>query len=322
MHRYCASVAIATIVALSATSPAQADQLYMGEGIFAPNSIWRMNSNDPNGTFTTLRNNTEQNSVRDIFLDDANGFMYWTADHPLNSQTPAKIRRADLNGNNVVDIPVTQPLGQVFGINVDPATGFIFYATFPDTVAGASNGLMRTPIGGGGALPIATLASGTFQGVAVDPAAQRIYATANDFTGGKRVVSMNYDGTGLVTLYNLPNTVTPGDIEIDVPRNRLVFTHSDGGDRHIAVGSLDGTAMLDIIDVANNADFIALSLNGRKVFFSDISDDDIYSVHFNGTREKRLRGVPNAFALEVLVPEPASLMLVALGGLALTRRRR
>ncbi len=317
----------AVVVLCNSPSPAAADMLYMGDGIFAPNSIFRMDSANPNPTFTVLRNDTELGSIRDIHLDAANNRMYWVADPPLNTVQSALIRVSALDGTGGVTIPVTTPLGQIHGLAVDASQGFIYIATFRNVLSGAPSGIGRIPLAGGSYTPLFTNTSGFVSGIALDPVAGKLYAALNLYDAqsnpNRSIVRMNLNGSNLQTLYNAPGAEYGlEDIEIDVAQNRLVVVHSSNLS-DIAVGSLDGAAPLQLINAAGSAHDIALSGDGQRIFYSDISADTIRTINFNGTGDTLLRTVHNVFALESLVPEPAlSLLLMPAAGYALLRRRR
>jgi hypothetical protein len=250
--------------------------------------------------------------------------MYWVADRPANTTNPALIRMSAIDGAGASTIPVTTPLGQIHGLSVDTIHSNIYISTTRDLLSGAPTGIGRIPLAGGAYTPLFTHTSGFVGGLEVDPVAGKVYAALNLFDAlanpDRRIVRMNLDGSNFETLYTITDAEFGlEDLELDVPRNRLVVVHSG----NIAVGSLDGTAGLQIIDTVGTAYDIALSADGQSMFYSDILTNRIHSINFDGTGDTLLRSGYKAFAVESLVPEPATVLLAvaAVGWMALRRVR-
>lgn len=303
------------------TSNIQADTLYMGEIVSPWISLTRMDSLDPTGSFEYLRFATEPGWVHDIELDPAHNRMFWSADPPANVQTSAQIRTGDLNAQGMTIVPMTTTVGPIFSLASDPSLDQLFFATSASGIIGAQSGIMSVSMTGGAATMIMPFSSGSIYGLAADPVAQKLYVAMNvrDMSNVRdsRVIRMNYDGTGIETLYDLADSDSLADLEIDVARDRLVFARN--GD--ISVGTLDGSQPLQVINTVRSPLGIALSNDGNSIFFSDISNDSIHSINFDGSSETFLNTVFNVGGLEVLVPEPAGVCLFGLLGLGLVRCR-
>ena len=296
------------------------DTVYMGNYIpVTGNSISQLDTDVGQTSFAYVRLNSEPDNIRDIFIDRPANRMYWTIGGSFSS---AHVRYADLQGNGLGTIYPSQSAYYMFGVAVDAAVDRVFVSH----VSGSSRGLYSMSLTGGAVTPLYTMPRGTIPGVAIDPVNQKIYASHSvsaDTLGNpadNRIIRMDYNGGNLETLYTLGDTDYPGDIEIDLARNRLVFAHSAS----IAVGSTDGAATLQIITPAlpSSISAIGLSGDGQEVFVSDITNDAIYRVNLDGSGDSHIATVFNAYALESLVPEPASMALLGLGGLVLLRRRR
>ena len=306
-------------VLLFSASSVDADMLYLSQGLYGTGDLHRLDSESPGSIYPALFDNPAAGNLRDIHLDPANDTMYWSVDHPSSYVGTGLIYHSDLDGNGTTAVPITTTLGQIYGLTVDPTAGLIFFSTFADMHAGAPTGLMSVPITGGPVTPLLTHGAGTVSGVVADPATQKLYAALNLYStsNNRRVVRMDYDGGNVETIYDMAETDGLGEIEIDIARNRLAVMLNS----NVAIGSLDGTAPLLTVDPALNVYAFALSNDGQQVFFSNTTNDKIYKVNMDSTGEALIATVFNTYALEALIPEPASLALLSIMAVGLLGRR-
>ena len=108
-----------------------------------------------------------------IALDTVNGHMYWTE----RGQGTSKIRRADLDGNNVTDVAfgLVAPLNP-FGLALDPVAGKMYW-TERSTVSNGEDVITRADFDGKNGEIVVTSAYHSLSGIAVDVNNGRIYWT-------------------------------------------------------------------------------------------------------------------------------------------------
>ena len=107
-----------------------------------------------------------------IALDTFNGHMYWTE----RGENTSKIRRADLDGNNVTDIEfgLVVPLNP-FGLALDPVAGRMYWSERSPT--GGEDVIARADLDGGNGAIVISSAYHSLSGIAVDVNDGRVYWT-------------------------------------------------------------------------------------------------------------------------------------------------
>jgi hypothetical protein len=139
---------------------------------------------------------TGQSAPESVSVDSVNRKVYWT---DIIRQT---VSLANLDGTGAQDI-ITDPLhtGGIQGVVADPANNFIFfgastgtdYSTSPPTTTG---GVQRAGLDGSAITELLAVSS-TYQALAVDDAALKVYWADSQ---SHSIKSSNFDGTGLTTI--------------------------------------------------------------------------------------------------------------------------
>jgi len=263
---------------------------------------------------------TGQSGAWNLAVDRVNERVYWMT-------LFGDLRGADYDGSNMVNVQTVPPYAE--GVAVDPATQNVYYSTYsPTNIYYAQADGSDAPTGG------TTLRPDTGGGdtaIALDVENGLIYTTR-----GGRIYRAPLDGSG--SWYMLPNAISANSfgIALDVANGKVYWTsYLSVTDSWIYSANLDGTGGTDIVvsGLAMATTGLALNPGESTLYFTqdgrgggDPVVTGVYSVPTTGgtptlvhqiTTEAYPRGVALSF-----VPEPASLVLLASGGLLLLRRKR
>ncbi len=134
------------------------------------------------------------------------------------------------------------------------------------------------------------------------------------FGHGDRVAVGYIDGSGYQDLYT---SLSPmGGIALDLANGKMYFGHGD----RVAVGYIDGSGYQDLYTSLSPMGGIALDLANGKMYFGH--GDRIAVGYIDGSGYQDLYTSLSPMGGIAIVPEPATLFLLAFGGLALLRKRR
>jgi len=284
--------------------------------------------------------------LADVELDTTAGKVYWSQIDGVNPARSA-IRRANFDGSGVED--VRTGLNQPYYFELHPAGGKIYWAEVSNTM------IHRMNIDGSGAIEDVVTGQVRVRDVGLDPAGGMIYW--NDRNSHK-VRRARLDGTGAIEdLYTfIPEEGKPHGMAIDVDAGMLYWT--DTKTHWVMRGRMDGSGSaevlydesiglddpwdieLDIIPKPpipgdTNGDYVVDHLDCSNLIAQFGAAPDLQSADFNGDGFVDLddfavlRQHFDASAVPVpdgvfaaTVSEPATLILLALSGLAVLRRRR
>ncbi len=291
--------------------PAHAAPLYFAD-IFNPTygdgSIRRVNT-DGTGLATVL---TVGGGLRGLDVDPGGSKMYWT---DVNNYV---IRRANLDGSGIQDL-VTSGLEFPFGIRVDPAGGKMYWG---DQLA---NSLSRANLDGSN---VELMRSTPFHwGVAVDHAGDKVYWSTSQSMFKGQILRSNLDGTNLETVVtSLDSEFKPANIALDVAAGKIYWT--DYVVDVVRRANLDGTDIQDLYIAApnHNPRAIALDLSAGKLYWGqdlEISGNTgaIMRMNLDGSSPETVISGLGLVQDIALIPEPATVGLLVIAGLAATRRR-
>jgi hypothetical protein len=227
----------------------------------------------------------------------------------------------------VSEVKPGDPNAIVEDVALDPKTDTLYctYNTVIDQYMNTAGRVARMSTDGSGVQDIVKPQSSNVGGIAVDPGAQEIYW----YDGA--IESAAPDGSGIQTLYTDVNSLN--GLTIDRASNALYWTRG-GGYQKIETGGTDGSGRHTLVtDVANEYDSLdapyalAVDPENAKMYWTDIDTYrdpfGIYHAEMDGDGSERLHHAYDAYGIAVgPVPEPATMALLSIGGLAFLTRRR
>jgi len=264
-----------------------------------------------------------------LCVDPDAGKIYWTDNPPYGAPLGGRIRRADLNG--AADETLVSMLSYPLGIALQPAAGNVAAAKMYWTDASA-NEIRRADLDGSRPEMLVSKLTSPY-GIALDIGGGKMYWTRNAVDAGLPAIQRaGLDGLGVEGLVKGFDGQTTA-IALDPAAGKMYWGYVDPYIDSIYAGmikrsNLDGSEVEGIVSGLFFPAGIALDLGAGKIYWTDtgrfLSDGTIRRADLDGANaETLLDGLsgPRGIALDP-TPEPASLALVALGGLAALRRRR
>lgn len=259
-----------------------------------------------------------------IAIDDQAGKMYWA------DRLDGTINRANLDGSGVEEVSSVAPgdpnaLAEY--VALDPVNDKLYYTynTVVDEYNNTAGRIARMNTDGGN---IETLVSmevfNTAGGIAVDPGSNKVFWTSGN------IECADLDGSNRQTLFS--GDLTALDITVDAENDNLYWTNNWG--TRIETGKIDGSGRTTVIttlesefDDIDAPQGIAVDGETGKLYWTDIdvsrSPFGVYKAEIDGENGQRIDYAYNAYGVAVgPIPEPATLALLAAGGLGLAVRRR
>jgi DNA-binding beta-propeller fold protein YncE len=239
--------------------------------VAAPAVYWtdfitgRIERANPDGSAREVLVTGSTGNPHGIVLDVANGHMYWT-EYGADTSQGHSIRRADLNGTNVVDIVVSLP-GLPAGLALNSVTGQLYW-TDADEITSA---IRRVNTDGTGLEVLLDTSSPR----AIVLTNTRMYWT--DWQAGT-LESANLDGTDRQILRT--DLSLPYGLAVDGVRGIIYW--SDSGSNRIRQADLNGSNAQDVI-VADDPVALALDGSAGKVYWGDAGGRRIHVVNTDGT---------------------------------------
>jgi low density lipoprotein receptor-related protein 5/6 len=256
----------------------------------------------------------ENTEPRDILIDEDSGQMYWT------EWRAQKIRKANLDGTSVSTVINVGGIGSS-GFDIDFESSWIFWA---EKTGGFNDKIRRARLSGSGQTTLLEWGSG--QGGAVDIAldmdSEKMYWTRAT-AGDDLIQRANFDGYGVETVCTTGKN--PWDIELDLPGGKMYWTEYGGyGPGFVCRANLDGSGKETLVSGLVDPHGLALDLVAGKMYWADEGLGVIQCSNLDGTEvEDVLTGLAAPWGIDlVLIPEPGTLMLLALGAMITAHKKR
>jgi hypothetical protein len=250
-----------------------------------------------------------------LAIDSKAGKMYWTEYWP--EYDTGRIRRSNLDGSMAEDVlaGLTAPLG----ITLDSVNNRIYLV---DAMS-----LAWTNLDGSNLHYINNGLAGASVSIAVDPTAGKIFWAIPDYGIIQR---SDLDGSNIETIITGYNP--PVGIAINMIDDKIYWTEDGGG--YIGCANFDGSSR-QFMKVGGQFDYdigIALDTDAGKMYWSGVTlavPSDVYMrcANLDGSAVEYAFSPASEYGNPALsiafgpVPEPATLLLFALGGLALRRKK-
>jgi len=176
------------------------------------------------------------------------------------------------------------------GLAVDPAAGYVFFATGGNTGPSALDNVFRCGLDGSGLTTLSTNTISNPYDMAVDTVNQKLYVI-NRFTAANSLLRMNYDGSGGTTIASDTTAgLVYGGVTVD-PANSAVFfttgsaTASDDKLYRCTLSGGSPTVLVSDTALALQPGSMAINLVTGKLYVCDVfnASGGVFSFNSNGT---------------------------------------
>jgi len=240
-----------------------------------------------------------------IAIDATGGKMYWT------DRDGGKILRSNLNGSEVED--VLTGLAAPTDITLDHSSGKMFWAGFDTGIINSAN------LDGTNPQTLYTNSSGSFIGIALDITSEKIY-----WSDHSKILRSNYDGTHVENI--ISNIDAP--FALDIASDKIYWTDATNG--ALVSANLDGSDLRylweqNCFTLGIVVDSDASNVYWAKTTFTPGHPNEplnaIMRANLDGTNTEAFYPY-FTYAMAIgPVPEPATLFILALGGMILRKRK-
>ncbi len=273
-----------------------ADYIY-----YSDNGTDRIVRADPDGT-NIVPIVTGIDFPRGIAVDQTGGKIYWT------ETVRNEIQRCNLDGSDIESL-LTVP--DPTDIALDVVHGKMYWT-------GRTGGTIESANLNGTAHQVVITGLNTPIGIAVDGYNNQLYWVD---AGMDKIKRAKLDGSSIEDLVT-GGMVTPEDVELDLGSGKMYW--SDAVPDKIMRANLDGTNVVSAISGVNSIRGIALDPWGGKLYWSDVTTHTIHRADLDGSGDEIIIDAGGgSFIYDIdFVPEPATMSLLAIGGIALLKRSR
>lgn len=242
-----------------------------------------------------------------LAVDPIGAKLYWTTAYA------AKVQRANLDGSGV-EVITDLGSGSNTGIAVDGVGGKVYWAKV--------NEVWSANLDGSDATALFTVSEGV-QDLTLDAVNGQVYVSNFSGSGVGTLQRFNLDGTGL------EDVVTeivdgPFGLGVDAVSGKLYWGCYDVNAEGLGAvqrANLDGSGLETLVESVD-ADSLALDLDGGKVYWSSPQFDPygatMQRCNLDGSERETLP-FEDIFPAGIAIPEPGTMVLLLLGGLALMR---
>lgn len=278
---------------------------------------WTVWSGDT-GVWRANIDGTQQEQILDLDVQSLSGIGVDLPNAKLYIGTGYDLLRSNFDGSGLQTIVSGVGDYAVHSVYVDSQGEKVYWST-----RSGSEGIRRANLDGSSIETVFVPAGGeggTYH-MAIDQANQKLY-----FAGHMNIYRSDLDGANLEDLLTIPITAHLGGLDIDVANGKMYFTTWPGGTVSAPVyrADMDGGNVEQILGY-KTADLV-LDTEAGKMYWPqwfDAGPNYIMRANLDGTGIETpipLMGLSNAMVF--VVPEPATITMLSLGGLAILRRRK
>ena len=298
-------VLIGLVLGATGTGKAVAEKKVLWAGYYS--GIWAANSDGSNPEHVM---DTGAGAVyagwhtRGLFWDPDSQKVYFTN----RTDEESRIQRMNVDGSALEDIIAGSFMGLTNDVVLDSA-GMIYWTD------NSNNRIRRAFLDGTGRQDVYGTGSNQLCGLAIDPRMGKLYWT--QFTSNQ-ILRANLDGSACETL--VTGLCNPRYIDLDLDGQKMYWTEYDS--QVIRRANLDGSVIETLFTSPKVIGGISLDAQEGKMYWRD--KDGLLRADLDGGNVERLTFAgSDTYPCDVVItPEPGGLSLLALGGLALVRRRR
>lgn len=310
--RYVRALCVLLVGLLWLSVPAYADVLYLGDTYADVSTVLTF---DTEGTaaMPTALVSSQPGYMRDISVDSVNGRIYWSCDTTIPSG--GYIRSADLSGANIQTISLPE---NHYSMKVDGGSGNLYYGGFFNDGSGLTRSLVRMGLDGSSPQSVGTTPASSVYGIDVDPSAGKVYWNFDASGGADDAGIHQSDLNGANTVDIVTGQPYVQDVDVDAARGLVYWITIYS----IWRAPIDGSSPPQEILSGMYPLTMALSPDGNTVYFGNGNyTSAVYKMNADGSNLTYVTSVYKPVAIDV-VPEPATLVMAAIGALSLLKRRR
>lgn len=209
-----------------------------------------------------------------IAIDPFAKKIYWTENKTGFPSLGFRIRRANFDGSNVVNLVVNVP--HVAGLALDLTQGMMYWTSHPSNVLT----FQRSRLNGTGIEDLIAPEDGSVGYIALDPFSERIY-----FADGRnqKIYRTYLDGSNFEELVSMAPD-GPNGIALDLSAGKMYWTLGSAfGVNKVQRADLDGSNIEDLATTVRFPSGIALDISEGKIYWSSTGEDVIMRANLDGS---------------------------------------
>ncbi|MHC4563111.1 MAG: PEP-CTERM sorting domain-containing protein [Planctomycetota bacterium] len=288
----------------AAVAQAQSKQVY-----------WTTWSGDYTGVWRANVDGTGQEQILSLTVDSLDGVAVDVPRNKLYISTGYDLLRSDLDGSGLETIVSGVGDYAVYDVHVDSVAQKVYWSTRSD-----GGGIRRANLDGSGieTVYVPPVTGDYTYHMDIDQAGQKLY-----FAGLNNVYRADLDGANPEALVANPGPGLLNGMGLDVANGKMYFTTWPNTGGAIYQANLDGSDLQAV--VGDKTADVAVDTKAGKIYWpawAGVGPSYVMQANLDGTDVVAICPLQGASNSLEFVPEPATLSLLGLGGLALLKRRR